>query len=104
MYCKYCGNKILDAAAVCVKCGVATGVSSVPGRPAKDRVVYVLLGVLLGMLGIHNFYAGYIAKAVSQLLITLLLGWLVVPLFAVAIWVLVEVCSVSQDSQGKPFA
>ncbi len=104
MYCKQCGNEILDAAAVCVKCGVATGVSSVPGNPAKDRVVYVLLGIFLGYFGIHNFYAGYIARAVSQLLVTLLLGWLVVPLFAVAVWVLVEVCSVSQDAQGNPFS
>ncbi len=104
MYCKQCGGKILDAAAVCVKCGVATGVSSVPRSPTKDRVVYVLLGIFLGYFGIHNFYAGYIARAVSQLLITLLLGWLVVPLFAVAIWILVEVCSVSQDAQGNPFS
>jgi len=104
MYCKQCGNKILDAAAVCVKCGVATGVSSVPGSATKDRVVYVLLGIFLGTLGIHNFYAGYIARAVSQLLITLLLGWLVIPWIAVAIWVLVEVCSVSRDAQGNPFS
>ncbi len=76
---------------------------SVEKTPVKPRMAYVLLGIFLGMFGIHNFYAGYIARAVSQLLITLLLGWLVIPLFAVAIWVLVEVCSVSQDAQGNPF-
>jgi len=70
----------------------------------KQRVAYVLLGLFLGLLGIHNFYAGYVGRAVAQLLITVLIGWLVVPLVAVAIWALVEIIVVSHDAKGRPFA
>jgi hypothetical protein len=65
MYCNHCGTEILDKAAVCVKCGVATGNAVIPGTPTKSRVAYVLLGLFLGGLGIHNFYAGYTGKAVA---------------------------------------
>lgn len=69
----------------------------------KERLAYVLLGVFLGALGIHNFFAGYTGRAVAQLLVTILLGWLVFPLVAVWIWNLVEVVTVKQDADGVPF-
>jgi TM2 domain-containing membrane protein YozV len=110
MYCSSCGKEIVDRAVICIHCGSATGVGPVPTggigavADAKSRVTYILLGVLLGGLGIHNFYAGYTAKAVTQLLITLLTGWLIVPLIAVWIWVIVEVCTIKADSRGVAFA
>ncbi|TAK15560.1 MAG: TM2 domain-containing protein [Acidobacteria bacterium] len=106
MFCKNCGSEVSEKAAVCVKCGVATGVGVIPGVPvagAKSRVAYILLGIFLGGFGIHNFYAGYTGKGVAQLLITLFGFWLVLPLFAVGIWVLVEIITVKADSQGVPF-
>jgi TM2 domain-containing membrane protein YozV len=57
---------------------------------------------LLGTLGIHNFYAGYRGRAVAQLLITLLTGWLVVPLIGVVIWAIYEVITVKSDAAGVP--
>lgn len=104
MFCKQCGNEIPDAAAICLKCGVATGNSLISGASAKSRIGYILLGLFLGGLGIHNFYAGYTGKAVAQLLITLLVGWLVFPLIIVGIWVLVDVCTVTKDAQGNIFS
>lgn len=74
-----------------------------PGAGQKERVVYVLLGVFLGTLGIHNFFAGYTGRAIAQLLITILVGWLVVPWIGVAIWNIVEVITVTQDANGVPF-
>ena len=71
--------------------------------PAKQRIVYILLALFLGTLGVHNFYAGYTGKAITQLLITLLLGWLVLPLAAVGIWAIVEMCTVTKDASGKAF-
>ena len=71
--------------------------------PAKQRIVYILLALFLGTLGVHNFYAGYTGKAIAQLLITLLLGWLVLPLAAVGIWAIVEMCTVTKDASGKAF-
>jgi len=70
--------------------------------PPKSRIAYILLGLFLGGLGIHNFYAGYAGRGVAQLLITLLTGWLIVPLFVVGLWVLIEIIVVSQDAYGRP--
>ncbi|MBU3702060.1 MAG: TM2 domain-containing protein [Acidimicrobiia bacterium] len=39
------------------------------GAP-KSRVVAGILGILLGGLGIHNFYLGYNKKAVLQIIVT----------------------------------
>ena len=70
--------------------------------PPKSRTAYILLGLFLGCLGIHNFYAGYTGKGIAQLLITLLIGWLIIPWLAVALWALIEICVVSTDSQNRP--
>ena len=67
----------------------------------KSKVGFILLGVFLGSLGIHNFYAGYTGKAVAQLLITVLsLGILSL---ASWIWAIVEICTVDKDAKGVPF-
>lgn len=75
-------------------------VVSTPNPNAKSRAVYVLLGLFLGGLGIHNFYAGYTGKAVWQLLLVILTGWLVIPLVVVGVWVIIEVCTTTQDASG----
>jgi TM2 domain-containing membrane protein YozV len=75
-----------------------------PATSQKSRITYVLLGLFLGGLGIHNFYAGYTGRAVAQLLISLLMGWLIVPLLGVGIWVLIELIVVDKDPTGKRFA
>ena len=69
----------------------------------KSRVVYVLLGFFTGLLGLHNCYAGYFGRAICQVVITLLLGWLIFPLIAVAFWELVEICTVTKDAKGLKF-
>lgn len=67
----------------------------------RSRLTYILLGVLLGAFGGHNFYAGYTKRAVAQLLLTVLscffggvISW---------IWAIVEVCIVQQDDDGIAF-
>lgn len=104
MFCKHCGNEISDVAAICVKCGVSTGNRAFSASSSKSRTAYVLLGLFLGCLGIHNFYAGYTGKAVAQLLIMIFTGWLIIPWIVVAIWALVEICTVTQDAQGNQFS
>ena len=104
-FCRECGKVIPDAAAICVNCGVLTGTRPfLTGASGKSRVAYVFLGLFLGCLGIHNFYAGYMGKALAQLLITLFLGWLILPWIAVVVWVLVEICIIGRDAQGIPFS
>ena len=67
----------------------------------KSRAAYIVLGILLGALGIHNFYAGYTRRAVGQLCLTVLtLGYLAVVAW---IWALVEICVVTKDGAGLDF-
>lgn len=54
----------------------------------KSRMAAGILGLLLGGLGIHNFYLGYTGKAVAQLLITVLSFGILA--FIPAIWGLIE--------------
>jgi TM2 domain-containing membrane protein YozV len=79
---------------------------------AKDRVIYVLLAIFLGELGIHNFFAGYTNRAVWQLvaciviipiaaIITCGLGLLLY--FPLKIWAIIEACTVTQDANGVRF-
>lgn len=73
-------------------------------KSAKSRGVYIILGLFFGLLGIHNFYAGRYAYGVMQLLITGILGWFVVGLFITAIWVIVEMITVTKDGEGDPMS
>ena len=107
MFCNLCGNELPATAALCMNCGVATGLPPfqvVQVVASKSRTAYVLLGLFLGGLGIHNFYAGYAGRGVAQLLITLFGGWMCFPWIAVMVWVLIEVCSVTHDAQGNQFS
>jgi len=69
---------------------------------AKSKVGFILLGIFLGSLGIHNFYAGYNKKGLIQLLVTVLTCGIVS--FAMWIWAIVEICTVDKDSDGRSFS
>jgi TM2 domain-containing membrane protein YozV len=70
-------------------------------RQPKSRTTYIVLGVFLGALGVHNFYAGYIGRAVGQLCLSVLtLFWLGIISW---IWAIVEICVVDKDSAGIQF-
>lgn len=103
MFCRNCGNQMVDNAVVCVKCGVGVGqgVAFCPqcgmptapnatfctncgiglgmtGAPAdhatKSKLAAGLLGIFLGALGIHNFYLGFTSRALIQLLVSIIGG------------------------------
>lgn len=132
MNCRNCGNQIDPMAAVCVHCGVAAGTGNrfcgncgapsnpgatictqcgvafpvpVPVGEQKSKIAAGILGIILGSLGIHNFYLGYTGKAIAQLLISVLsLGFLS---FVSCIWGLVEgililTGSIAVDGKGIP--
>ncbi len=71
---------------------------------SKSRVAYILLGLFLGGLGVHNFYAGYAGKGAVQLILTLTLFWTIVVPIAVTIWIIIEVCTVDRDAFGLRFS
>ncbi|HEV7676757.1 MAG TPA: NINE protein [Candidatus Angelobacter sp.] len=72
------------------------------GSTHKSRTSYIVLGIFLGALGIHNFYAGYTGRAVGQLCLTVLtVGYLGIVSW---IWAIIEICTVEKDSTGLRFS
>ena len=76
---------------------------------AKKRIVYQLLALLFGQLGIHNFYAGRIVIAVIQLVITIVGNIIAIAVWdksggvgPVLIWALIEIFVVKKDGRGIP--
>lgn len=112
--CGECNAEISDKAPACPKCGAPTGMAKTDPMPiaphvqlvksAKSRGVYIILGLFFGLLGIHNFYAGRYGTGVVQLLTVLILGWFVVGIVVVGIWVIVELFVVTKDGAGDAFA
>lgn len=106
MFCSKCGTPNGDNNFRCTGCGNVLQSAAPPPQPArparsdKSRVAYVLLGLFLGLLGIHNFYAGHSGRGIAQLLIVLLTGWFVLPLIVVALWVLIEIIATNTDGAG----
>ena len=126
MKCEYCDNPVPSGATRCPSCG-ATVSSQMMNEPQpvlqqitmpipqhvmntatqplpadqQSRVGYVLLGFLLGEIGLHNFYAGYVGRGIAQLLITVLsLGFLC---WISWIWALIEIIVVSKNAKGISF-
>lgn len=71
-------------------------------RPRKSRTTYIVLGIFLGALGVHNFYAGYVGRAVGQLCLSVLtLGYLAIISW---VWAIIEICIVEKDNTGLNFS
>lgn len=123
--CAECGQKISRKALACPKCGSPTsnavrvpehagyaqvqrpsaaqqGVTLV--KTARSRGLFVVLGLFLGCLGIHNFYAGYYGRGTAQLIITLALGYFIIGPVITAVWALIEIIAVSVDADGHKMA
>lgn len=112
-YCQSCGKPVAPNAEVCLNCGVK--VAGTASSQGKSKIAAGLLGIFLGSFGVHNFYLGYTAKAVTQLVLTLVgyvLCCVVVGVFlvmGVGIWGLVEgimilTGKISTDAQGIPLS
>lgn len=111
-FCYNCGAQTMPGAVVCTNCGVSLNMNNQPvyGKQ-KSKVVAGILGILLGSIGVHNFYLGNTGKAVAQLLLTLIGSLLTCGISAVAaeIWGLVEgiqilTGSINTDADGVPLS
>ena len=94
-YCQNCGKPVAPNAEVCLNCGVRVA-NTAAASGSKSKMAAGLLGIFLGCFGVHNFYLGYTAKAVTQLVLTLVgcvLSCIVIGIFLVLgiwIWGLIE--------------
>jgi TM2 domain-containing membrane protein YozV len=73
----------------------------------KNRVVYVLLGLFLGFLGAHSFYAGYYRRGAAQAALSVFSWWLFSQGYGSLIswiWAVVEICIVTKDADGVQFS
>lgn len=70
----------------------------------KQQIIYVLLAFFLGAFGIHNFYAGYKGRAITQLVLSILSPFtLFLSLIFVDIWVIVNIFRINKDASGRDF-
>jgi TM2 domain-containing membrane protein YozV/RNA polymerase subunit RPABC4/transcription elongation factor Spt4 len=106
--CRNCARPVPPGATVCPNCGAVGPVRGYPGaapgvlvRAPKSRGLFIILGLFLGCLGVHNFYAGYYTKGAIQVAITVVLGWMIVGLVITALWALLEIITVTADADGQ---
>ena len=114
-FCTNCGEKLTEKDAFCSKCGTSVDGEVKPTTTAtntnpesKSKLGAGLMAILIGTLGVHNFYLGYNSKAIAQLLLTLV-GWIVCGLGPIAAWIwsLIEGIqilsgSIATDADGVP--
>jgi TM2 domain-containing membrane protein YozV len=99
-FCQNCGQETDPKAELCARCGVRLAPLTVP-ETGKSRVAAGVLGVVLGGLGIHRFYLGYVGIGIAQIAVTLVtcgIGW---------IWgfiegILILTGSINKDAKGQP--
>ncbi len=111
-FCQNCGAQVMPGAVVCTNCGVGLNMNNaIPHANQKSKLAAGILGIMLGSLGVHNFYLGYTGKAVAQLLLTLIGTWLTCGISAIAasIWGIVEgiqilTGSINTDAVGIPLS
>ena len=79
----------------------AASFSFEPDPDAKNRMTFIILGVLLGAFGAHNFFAGYKKKAIIQLCITVLSVGFASPMSWA--WAVIDISTVDADAKGIKF-
>ena len=98
-FCNHCGAETDIEAVLCIKCGCSLAKTSSQGE--KSKLAAGLLGILLGGLGVHRFYLGYIGIGIAQIIVTIVTGGLG------GIWgfiegILILTGSFNKDAKGNP--
>ena len=102
MFCQKCGAEIAGDCTFCTVCGAGQGVapkhSNNPNQKSRwlAGIFGVGFGLLLGGVGVHNFYLGFTTRGVWQAVLTgvgILTAWVglgILMLMASAIWSIIE--------------
>ena len=67
----------------------------------KSQLIYVVLALFLGALGIHNFYANRWGRGLIQLLLTIGTG--MVGSVISSLWSVINIFTIETDGDGHPF-
>jgi TM2 domain-containing membrane protein YozV len=126
--CPECSASISDKAVACPQCGCpiakpiavempapATTVGSGVVTVAKSRGVFIILGLLFGTLGLHNFYAGHNKRGAIKLGLVMLglamdrstdfySGYMFVAAGISGVWALIELFLDTTDGAGNVLA
>lgn len=105
-FCSHCGKPLMPGAAVCTACGVpVNNTVAAAGSEQKSKLAAGLMGILIGSLGIHNFYLGYTTKAVIQLVLTIAtcgIGAAVSGIWGLVEGILILCGNINTDAKGNP--
>ncbi len=114
-HCPFCDELISVNAKKCKHCGefldtgihknetpviINNNINNIVNRSTKSRGTYIILAIFLGLLGIHNFYAGYTVTGLIQLVLTC--TGIAVPF--VIIWIIADILFTTKDGAGQPFS
>lgn len=107
-FCPNCGQELDFTMINCPHCGYHTPPIQPKKMNPKSKLVAGILGILVGGLGIHNFYLGNTSKGVIQIALTLCGIFTFGITSAISeIWGLVEgvlilIGNMSEDADGNP--
>ena len=113
-FCTNCGQSINEGYNNCPNCGAPINNYNpnnnnynnyASNEAPKSKVAAGILGIFFGVFGVHNFYLGYIGKAVAQLLMTILSCGILS--FVSSIWgfiegILILTGTIKVDGRGRP--
>ena len=114
-FCLHCGFENRNGYTSCGYCNQENPMKSSPviessqppGRTLivtkqKSRTTYIILGILVGWLGLHNIYAKRNNVGAVQLAFFLMFFWTLVVFVGLMIWSVIEVFRVKVDGNGVP--
>lgn len=110
MKCAYCNNEVPEGTAICPHCGSpvsAPSVSAVTPPALKSRLAYQFAALVLGGLGIHDFYAGRIGSGVAHAVLCVIIMFIpnmtisIILIAANWLWVFGEIFFVHCDGKGN---
>lgn len=81
-FCQSCGAQANPGAVACVKCGCALG-KGAGAVGEKSKTVAGLLYIILGAIGVGDFYLGYTTRGIIKLLVSVFTAGI----GAVAVWI-----------------
>lgn len=115
--CPECETKVSDKAMSCPSCGCPISEETqqnfyAASSPTKSRGAHIILGLLFGCVGFHNFYAGHNGRGAFKLILLFIAfvmdasadfrtGFFTVCLVIIAFVSLLEIIAVKNDATGN---